>query len=146
MDKEGLHLVRWIVDRSDVKDKEGEVARHKNYFIILIFIRGRISIIHFLQYITIIRLLYTLFYILRIFKLFCTFFRHWHYPVIFNRKWGKKAHDCACPLWTMQSKETKTCSGLCESRWNTPPPGDGQPLWSLLHVLPTQHNVSKAIF
>lgn len=52
------HWILW-------NERRREAAHHKNDFIILIVIRGRISIIHFLQYITIIRLflLYIVLYI-----------------------------------------------------------------------------------
>lgn len=56
------------------------------FFIILIIIRRQISVFHFLQYITIIRLLYTLFYILRIRNWFFTCFRDWHSLVWLSKK------------------------------------------------------------
>lgn len=43
-------------------------------------------------------------------------------------------------------QRNKERRGLCECSWNVPRSNDGQPLWSLLHVLPGQHIKSKAIF
>lgn len=98
-----------------IKKKKKE--RKKEGFIILIIIRRRISVFHFLQYITIIRLFYTLFYILTIFNWFCTCVWDWHSLVRLSKKKGgkkKKAHDCSCPQRAIRSKETKNCSSLCE--------------------------------
>lgn len=80
------------------KVKDGETAHHKNDFIILIVIRGQISIFHFLQYITIIRLfLYIVLYINN-FQIILYMLLGLTFPGQMKQKnEQKKAHDCSCP-------------------------------------------------
>lgn len=109
-----------------VDKRESDTVHHKNDFIILIVIRGQISICHFLQYITMIRLSYTLF--LYTFKSFCTCFwdwHSWHSLVRWSKKKKKKERKKGTRLLlSTVSNTVKTRHGtvaVCVAADETPP-------------------------